>query len=696
MSKLFKTKITETTPITLKAKVETPTASRQNAKSSQTSNASQTNFAKEGMIRKKIKVSQSKSKSRKKTDPVTTEIIRNSVVAITEEMKANLMRTAYSMIIYEAQDFTVGLFDAKGETISIGIGLPMFTRGMSDVIKAMLGHFQTKELSSGDVLITNDAYLTGSHLNHITLAVPIFYQKKLVGFTGCMAHWADIGGALNIVTRDIYSEGLQLPILKMYSAGKMNKDVYDIIRMNVRIAERAIGDLNAQTAAVNRGAKRYIELMQRYSAPVVLDAIDRIMDQSEKMARDQVSKIPDGTYTAESYMDDDAVDLGVRVPIRVKVIVKGDEMTVDLSEVSAQVKGFYNSGEAAGVACCQVAFKCITSARDKPINDGSFRPLKIILPKGTVVSAVKPAPMQRWMTYPMTVVDTIIKALSSAIPDQVIAGHHADLMMAMSNGRNPYDENKFFLLVGGLTGGGWGAKHGSDGRSATICINDGDTHNAPVEQVEAKYPVVIEKYSLREDSGGAGEWQGGLGTEKAVRALSDFNFNAQVERVYCRPWGLFNGHPGMGNQVAVRNIDGKEIIYPTGKVHGRILKTDEAYFLRSGGGGGFGSPLERSIEKVISDLKEGYISKNKAKYCYGIVFSNNEFGVDVEKTLNKRAFMRDKGHLAWSIKQNEMNTLEPGLSANHEVTGKFSISNNSSEDGAYFTESQLFNLRCCF
>ena len=621
-----------------------------------------------------------RSRRRVKADPVVTEIVRNSAVAITEEMKANLMRTAYSMIIYEAQDFTVGLFDARGETISIGIGLPMFTRGMCDVVKAMLRHFTVKGLAPGDVLVTNDAYLTGSHLNHITMAVPIFHKGELVGFTGCMAHWADIGGALNIVSRDIYSEGLQLPILKIYSAGRINQDVLEIIRMNVRIAERAIGDLNAQTAAVNRGAQRFLELIARYGKTPVLEAIIAIMDHSEQMARKQVLSIPDGTYTAESYMDDDAVDIGKRVPIRVKVIVKGDEMTVDLSQVSAQVKGFYNSGEAAGIACCQVAFKCLTSAHERPINDGAFRPLKIILPMGTVVSAVKPAPMQRWMTYPMTVVDTIIKAVSSAIPDRVIAGHHADLMMAMSNGRNPYDEDRFFLLVGGLTGGGWGAKKGSDGRSATICINDGDTHNAPVEQVEAKYPVVIERYALRDDSGGAGEWQGGLGTEKAVRALHEFNFNAQVERVYCRPWGLYGGHPGAGNQVAVRTLDGKETIFPSGKVNGRVLKPGEAYFLRSGGGGGYGSPLDRPIEAVAHDLEEGYISRERAEGCYGVVFGAGSNRIDPAATREMRAGIKSQG----------------GDIARRAALERPVDLGEAGDAGVYLTQGRFsFPLRCC-
>ncbi len=575
-------------------------------------------------------------------DPVVTEIIRNGLVAITEEMKTNLMRSAYSMIIYEAQDFTVGLFDPAGETVSIGIGLPMFIRGMSDTVKAMLAHFGAERIRPGDVLLTNDAYITGSHLNHMTFVVPMFADGELLGFSACMAHWADVGGALDGMTKDIYSEGLQMPIVKVYREGEANEDVLDIIRMNVRLPERAMGDLNAQVAAVRLGSMRFLDLAARYGREVMARSIQAIMDQTEAQAREQVLAIPDGVYEAESFMDDDGIDAGQRVPIKVRVTVSGEQMTIDLTDVSRQVKGFYNSGEAAGKACCQVAFKCLTSPLQRPINEGSFRPLTIILPPGRVVSAVRPSPMRWWMTFPMTIVDTIFKALAPAIPDRVIAGHHADLLSAAINGKYPGD-GKLWLLAGGLVGGGWGAKRGQDGSSATICINDGDTHNSPVEQVEAKYPLLVERYGLRQDSGGAGTWQGGLGTEKVVRAVHDFMFNAQVERVHCRPWGLFGGLPGKGNQVSVQCGSEPELRFPSGKVLARALKPGDAYILRSGGGGGYGSPLDRELAAIDADLAEGYISAQRAAAVYGVVVAPDGRGLDMAASLGRRAALRAAG-----------------------------------------------------
>src|ERR1700691_6230346 len=285
-------------------------------------------------------MSETKTANRK-ADPVVTEIVRNGVIAVTEEMKTNLMRTAYNMIIYEALDFTTGLFTASGETISIGIGLPMFIRGMSETIKAEMKHFGA-DLHPGDILITNDAYTTRSHLYHVTLTLPIFHKGVLAGFACCMAHWIDIGGLLGGMTTDIYSEGLQLPFMKLYRAGKVNQDIVDIIRMNCRIPSRAMGDLRAQVTAVKTGERRFLELVERYGRENVANSIAAIMDRSEVTARAGTRSIPDGTYEAESYMDDDGIDIGKKVPIRVKVSVAGDGMTIDLSQVSHQVRGFFN------------------------------------------------------------------------------------------------------------------------------------------------------------------------------------------------------------------------------------------------------------------------------------------------------------------------------------------------------------------
>jgi len=576
------------------------------------------------------------TKKRSKADPVVTEIVRNGVIAVTEEMKTNLMRTAYNMIIYEALDFTTGLFTPEGETVSIGIGLPMFIRGMAETVKAKIKHFGYKNIRPGDIYVTNDSYITGSHLNHFTFTLPIFHKGKLAGFSCCMAHWLDVGGVLGGMSTDIFSEGIQIPIIKYQDRGKVNEDLVDIIRINVRLPPRAIGDLRAQITAVKTGERRYLELLDRYGRAEVDASIAEIMNRAEAAARARTRTIPDGVYEAESSLDDDGLEVGKRVPVKVKVTVKGDEMTIDLTDVSKQVRGFYNSAITTGYACAQVAYKCITSPTDYPINDGAFRSLKVIIPPGRIVSAVRPAPMRYWMIFPMTIVDTIFKALQPAIPDRVIAGHHADLVAPSFHGFNPKTSELFIGTFGPL-GGGWGAKKTEDGVSATVCLNDGDTHNGPNEQAEAKFPILVERFELIPDSGGAGRHRGGLGIARTTRALTNVTVNTQSERSACPPWGLDGGGEATGNKVAFRVNNGWKDDFPNAKVLVAQLKPGDAFRISSGGGGGYGAPFERPVEDVREDVRQGYVSVKAAAERYGVVVDAETFAVDQAATDRLRA-----------------------------------------------------------
>jgi N-methylhydantoinase B len=439
---------------------------------------------------------------------------------------------------------------------------------------------------------------------------------------------------LSGVTTDIYSEGIQIPIMKYQKAGVVNQELVEIIRMNVRLPERAMGDLRAQITAVKTGERRFLELLERYGREEVLDAIRNIMDHSEAAARARTRTIPDGTYEAESFMDDDGVDIGKRVPIRVKVIKKGERMTIDLSQISRQVAGFYNSGPSTGYSCAQVAYKCLTSPTDYPINEGSFRSLDVIVPPGTVVSAVKPAAMRWWMTFPMTVVDTVLRAMEKAIPERTIAAHHADLGVGIIHGLSPKD-GRFFIMAAGPLGGGWGAKKNEDGIAATVCLNDGDTHNSPCEQVEAKYPLLFERHALRPDSGGAGRHRGGLGCEQVIRARANVTVNVQIDRVHCPPWGLAGGGDGKGNRVALR-IDGREVTdLPNAKVLAQRLKPGDAITLAAGGGGGFGPPAERDPARVARDVRQGYVSAAVARDVYRVILTADG-EVDAEATRAAR------------------------------------------------------------
>ena len=548
-------------------------------------------------------------------DPITAEIIRNALIAITDEMKTNLMRTAYNPIIYEALDYTVGLFDEKGNTISIGLGLPMFIRGLSDAIKAKLDFYGPDGIEPGDILLTNDAYLMGSHLNHMIFTLPIFHDGKIVAFSSSMAHWIDIGGTLGATTHDIYSEGLQLPIVKIFKRGLQDDELTRIIRTNVRVPELAMGDFRAQIAAIRTGEQRYSALLKKYGLAAVNGSITGVYALTERLARAAVASMPDGTYVAESYMDDDGIS-DKPIPIKVKVIVKGDMMTIDLSDVSPQVQGYFNSGVTAGRSAAQVAFKCVTTPTQYPINDGAFRNLEIILPPGRVISALKPAAVRWWMTIPMTVVDTVIRALATAIPDRVAAGHHADLCVALMYGVNPRT-GRFFVGSTNPPGGGWGATAVSDGMNAVVCMNDGDTHNAVIEALEEKYPIAIERYALVPDSGGPGKFRGGLGTEMRVRAVAPWRANVHMERTKCAPWGLNGGNDALPNRLRLERQGEAPFSNGNGKLDGVALKPGDVLVVESGGGGGYGDPRERPRSVLAEDVRQGYVSRDSAVRDYG-------------------------------------------------------------------------------
>lgn len=551
-------------------------------------------------------------------DAVTAEIIRGNLISITAEMKTNLMRTAYNQIIYEAQDFTVGLFDAVGDTVSIGLGLPMFVGGLSQAVKAKIEHYGIENIHPGDVLLTNDPYIMGSHLNHMIFTLPIFAEDRIVAFASSMAHWLDVGGYMGGTTEDIYAEGLQMPIVKIFKRGVQNDELTRVIGSNVRFREAALGDFRAQVAAIRTGETRLGDLLERYGSDVVVGCFGSLADRSEQRARGAVAAIPDGEYFASTSMDDDGVNIGVGVPINVRVVVSGDQMTIDLSEVSPQVAGYFNSGETAGRSAAQVAFKCLTSPNDFPVNEGAFRAVEVVLPPGTVVSAQRPAAMRWWMTYPMTIVDSVFRALSGAVEGGTIAGHHADLAISNLYGMDPAT-GRWDLFYNGIQGGGWGARRDKDGENATICVNDGDTHNAPVESQEAKHHwMTCSEYSLRQDSGGPGRYRGGLGTLQRWTTRNAVRMDSFIERTQQAPWGVDGGGDALPNRVSVIDESGTEHTFANGKVDGRKLAPGEAVVVGTGGGGGYGNPHERPVEDVLADVVAGYVSPEKAESAYGI------------------------------------------------------------------------------
>ncbi len=596
-----------------------------------------------------------------KVDQFTAEIVRAALVATTDEMKTNLKRTAYNAIVYEAQDFTVALTDAEGNLTSIGMGLPSFIRGISDTVKAMI-RFHGSDIHPGDILMTNDAYTHGSHLPHVITAVPIFADGEIVSFAASEPHWGSWGGLLGANPPDIFAMGLQIPHIKIYKRGVLDKEKLAFVSMNIRNPDRGMGDFRGQIACIKTGEKRILHLTNKYGKEAYKAALRRIADQADTFSRREIDAIPEGTYEAEQFLDDDGIDIGKHITIKVKVTVNGDRMTVDLSGMGKQVRGHLNSR--AGVTGVQMGFKTVVCPTWYPVNDGSFRPLKVVLPEGTVVSAAKPAPIGSWMIAPMSICDTIWKALQTAAPERIAGGHHASLAGASSNPIDPATGRPIVLraAVGGNAGGGFGAVYDADGQCTTICMNDGDLYNQPVESGEAADASgLVVRYELRQDSGGPGKFRGGLGGMREIVYFREGMVNNQTERSMCPPFGALGGKPGKANAYTVsvpleRNppelMRSNEILavprrythypnpgHPNLKIVGERFPAGFTVTALVGGGGGYGNPLDRDPKRVLDDAFNGYISLESARDDYGVVIETRDWTVDRRATeaLRQRA-----------------------------------------------------------
>jgi N-methylhydantoinase B len=363
-------------------------------------------------------------------------------------------------------------------------------------------------------------------------------------------------------------------------------------------------------ASAQLGARRFAELVKRYGTETVSSCIDAIWDRTEKEVRGFVAKIPDGIYEAESFLDNDGRNLDLKIRIKVKVIIKGDQMTVDFSEINDQVPGPLNSGYSGGLAAARIAFKNITQPQ-APVNEGCFRPLEIILPEGKLLNARHPAAIGLWSIPLPTVIDTILKALAPALPDKIPAAHKGDMGGCSISGFRP-DGQRFLLM--NIFGGGWGGRPQEDGESASVSICQGDVRNAPVELQEIQYPFLIEKFALRQDSGGAGQHRGGLGVELTYRALQGAIANVNCERTQDPPWGLNGGRSGAVNEALLKRADGSE--QKLLKATGVVLEKDDRLVFRTAGGGGWGDPKQRDRREIEADIRTGVVSEAAARRDY--------------------------------------------------------------------------------
>jgi N-methylhydantoinase B len=569
-------------------------------------------------------------------DPVTLEVIRNALPAVANEMAADLQRTSYNMMIYEVRDFCTALIDPDGQLVSQNVGgVSHFVADLGVIITDGVKRYGKDGFAPGDVLITNHQAVAGQHLNNIVIYMPYFFEGELLMFSMVRAHWIDVGGmstgfGAGPEVGDPWLEGLQLDQLKIYEGGTVNDTLYRVIKDNIRFPESSLGDLKSQIAACRLAARRLDEMFQKYGKPVILDAIARIFDETEKKCRNVIARLTDGVYEASAAFDDDGVLLGVPVPLHAKVTIAGSGMTIDLSGCSGERKAAVNSRT---LAAARVAYKALTGPND-PVNEGSFRALDVIIPEGNIMMARFPAPMSGWSLIVPTVVDTIIAALAKAMPDTIPAAHHGLLGGAVVFfGVDPVTKRRF--VVQSIEGGGWGGRPYEDGESGTVSVCQGDVRNGSIEGIELKCPVLVEQRALRPNSGGAGKYRGGLGIDMQVRNFVDGLWNFETSKRFgCPPWGLWGGTPGENAGYLLR-MSGTEAFKATSGSR-KPIPVDSSVIVRTGGGGGWGNPHERDVAAVQHDVLEDYISVEAARDLYGVAISADG-AIDEAATAKLRA-----------------------------------------------------------
>jgi N-methylhydantoinase B len=574
-------------------------------------------------------------------DPVTLEVIRNALPAITNEMSLDLQRTSYNMMIYEVQDYCCALLDVEGRLLSQNMGgVSHFVADLGVVIKDGIAQHGLDGFAPGDVLITNHQRVAGQHLNNMCVYTPCFVGDELVAFAIVRAHWVDVGGMSTgfgaaSSAADPWIEGLQLDQIKIHERGVPDRKVLKLISDNIRFPEAAMGDLRSQLAACRLAERRLSELYGRYGRDAVERSVERIFDEAEARCRAVVAQMADGTYEAETLWDHDWVERDKPVPIKARVVIAGSDMTIDLTECSPQRRGAINSRTLAGA---YIAYKAITTPKEA-LNEGSFRALHVEIQEGNVMMARYPAPMASWSLILPSVVDVVLRALAPALPDRIPAAHMGTMGGAQLTfiGRHPRTGKGF--VVQSIDGGGWGGRPWGDGASASVSVCQGDVRNAPIENLELKYPILVESRGLRPDSGGAGKFRGGLGTATRARNLVEGLWDlAKPGRSLCPPWGLWGGGEGALGSRNLRLPDATE--FTAMDAHRHPVPANATVLMLGPGGGGWGDPLDRDPERVQTDVLEGLVSLEVAHDAYGVVLDPVTLALDAAATAALRAERR--------------------------------------------------------
>ncbi|WP_114217369.1 MULTISPECIES: hydantoinase B/oxoprolinase family protein [Brucella/Ochrobactrum group] len=545
-------------------------------------------------------------------DPITLEIIQNSLQATADEMFAAMRKTAMSSIIYEVLDMGTGITDAEGRLASSGAGIPGFIGVLDKSVKVLLKKFSKPgDIQPGDVFITNDPYYGGvTHLNDLVVCMPVFSGDRLIAWTANIAHNSDVGGkspgSLSADATEIFQEGLRLPAIKMISKGKAIPGIFDIITVNSRMPDFLEGDLWAAIASVRIGAKRLAELAEKYSVATFEAAMAGFMDHGEKIALAELAKLPHGTFELTEEQDDGRL-------FNVKVTISDTEFVIDLRDNPDQDSGPSNAGYDDTLVSMQVIFKALTDPAS-PANEGSFRPLKVLTREGSCFHAREPAAVGFYYEIGIRGYDLVWRCLAPHMPEKLPAGHFSSIAGTFIGGIHPDTGRQYTIIEPQI--GGWGAANGRDGNSAIFSGVHGETYNCPAEISEARNGLFVDRMELNTDPGGEGKWRGGHGIRLDYRIRRDDSFlTLGYTRSRILPWSLDGGNEGSANYALVLRKNGESERYAFAS--GIRVDKDDVIRVITGAGGGFGNPKERDPALVLEDIRNEYVTAERARAIYG-------------------------------------------------------------------------------
>jgi N-methylhydantoinase B len=581
-------------------------------------------------------------------DPITLEVVTEGLISVVREMRATVFRTARSVAIWEARDFSCGLFDARGQVVAQSEDIGSHVVPLPWSVEASL-RIIGDDLSPGDVIVMNDPYLGGTHLNDVTLIFPVFHDGKLVFFPAVREHWADVGGAvpgsMSGSATEIYQEGIRIPPVKLVEKGVVNAAAMEILMSNMRVRDERLGDFNSGLSACRTAERRIRELIDRYGLDTLLGGVADNLDRSEARMRAQIAKLPDGEYCYEDYLETFGPAPQCRLEpllLPLRLTVHGDTLTADFTGASVQAPAPVNSTLAVTAASVFIALKSVFDPT-QALNQGSFRPVEVIAPLGTIVNVTHPAPAGSHGEIRKRVIATMLGALAQACPELSSADIHRTSFHNLIGGIDPSNGKEFVHYE--WSSGGNGAFLEDDGPSAMAAIDWGDLSTVQsTEVMESRFPLSVDWTRQAMDSGGAGRTRGGLGTRRALRLLrGTASYSLLSDGALVPPFGILGGESG--SPVGSYTVDDDVLQpFPTpGKVGGHAMIEGDTIVLQRAGGGGYGDPLLRDAQRVLDDVREAYVSVQSASELYGVVIVDNR--IDEQASEQLRAQQRAARHL---------------------------------------------------